>query len=218
VRLILLGPPGAGKGTQAAVLSKDYSMPHISTGQILREAVEKKTSTGNTAKGFMDKGELVPDEIVSKMVAERLAEKDTKNGFILDGFPRNKNQAIQLDEQLKIINVKIDFVLYFKTSETTAIKRLTGRRVCPKCGLNYHTVNRPPKHDNACDMCRTLLIQRLDDNEETIRNRFKVYQDQTTPLLDYYSQTGYFKEICGDLGVNGLNKKLEELFKAEHIT
>lgn len=217
MKIVLLGPPGAGKGTQANVLSNKFGAVHVSTGDILREAVKNGSKMGLLAKTYMDKGELVPDEIVLSLVAERLSKDDAKGGFILDGFPRNKNQAIELEHRLKHLEMKLDMVLYFKTKESTSIERLTGRRICPKCGLNYHIKNRPPKKDNMCDACGIELIHRKDDEAETIKNRLKIYKNQTQPLLKYYKNSGLLRDVPGDLDVDALFKKLEILFKNEKL-
>jgi len=212
LKLILLGPPGAGKGTQSVELCKRYNVPHISTGDILRESVKAGLPLGLKAKSYMDKGELVPDEVVIGIVAERLKNPDTKKGFILDGFPRTVKQAIGLDEALQNIRSGIDMVIYFQTSEKVAIERLTGRRVCKSCGFNYHVKNMPPKKENTCDKCGGALYQRPDDNEATVLNRLKVYEDQTKPLVEYYSKKGMLKKVSGDLGVNDLFKVLSGMF------
>lgn len=212
MKLILLGPPGAGKGTQSVELCKRYNVPHISTGDILRESVKAGLPLGLKAKSYMDKGELVPDEVVIGIVAERLKSPDTKKGFILDGFPRTVKQAVGLDKALCNIQSGIDMVIYFQTSEKVAIERLTGRRVCKSCGFNYHVKNMPPKKDGVCDKCGAALYQRPDDNESTVLNRLKVYEDQTKPLVEYYSKKGMLKKVSGDLGVNDLFKVLSEMF------
>ena len=218
MRLVLLGPPGAGKGTQAVVLSNNYDIIHVSSGDLLREAVKNKTEAGNLAKSFMDKGELVPDDVVTEIVAERLSKSDAKKGFILDGFPRNEKQAFELAKQLKKIGEKLDLVLFFKTMGSTVIERLAGRRVCPKCGLNFHIKTRPPKKRDVCDTCGSTLISRDDDKAETIKYRLKVYERQTRPLLSYYKKEGILREVMGDLNVDDLFKELKELFVNEKLT
>jgi len=212
LKLILLGPPGAGKGTQSVELCKIYNVPHISTGDILRESVKAGLPLGLKAKSYMDKGELVPDEVVIGIVAERLKNPDTKKGFILDGFPRTVKQAVGLDEALKKISSGIDMVIYFQTSDNVAIERLTGRRVCKACGFNYHVKNMPPKKEGVCDKCGGALYQRPDDNEATVLNRLRVYEDQTKPLVDHYAKKGSLKKVSGDLGVNELFKVLSQMF------
>ena len=212
MRLILLGPPGAGKGTQAIVLSKKYGIPHISTGDILREAVKKDLPLGKRAMSFMGKGELVPDEIVTGIIVERLKIDDAKKGFILDGFPRTLKQAQALDEALKKESIYIDLILYFETSPEVAIARLSGRSVCKVCGYNYHISNIPPKKTGICDQCGGGLFQRPDDKEETVRNRLKVYEDQTKPLVDYYIKEGILRKVSGDLDVKELFQVLSKIF------
>ena len=217
MKLILLGPPGAGKGTQSIELSKKYSAPHISTGDILRGSIKAGLPLGLKAKSYMDKGELVPDNVVIGIVAERLKDPDTKKSFILDGFPRTVKQAIGLDEALKKIGSGIDMVVYFQTSDKVAIERLTGRRVCKNCGFNYHVKNMPPKKEGICDKCGGALYQRPDDNEATVLNRLKVYDEQTKPLVDHYTNSGLLKKVSGDLGVNDLAKVLSKVFAEAEI-
>jgi len=213
MKLILLGPPGAGKGTQSVVLAKKYNLPHISTGDILRESVKSGQPLGLKAKEYMDKGALVPDEVVTGIVAERLKKPDTKKGFILDGFPRTIKQAEDLGSALEGMGAKIDAVIYFETSTNVVIERLTGRRVCKSCGSNYHIKNIPPKKEGLCDKCGGQLYHRADDNEGAVLNRLKVYEDQTKPLIDYYSKRGMLKKVSGDMGVDELFKVLSKLFK-----
>ena len=212
MKLVLLGPPGAGKGTQSVVLAKRYKIPHISTGDILRESVKLAQPLGLKAKSYMDKGELVPDEIVTDIVVERLKKDDTKDGYILDGFPRTLKQAEDLDEALKRAASATDMVIYFATSPAVAIERLSGRRVCKSCGFNYHVKNIPPKKEGICDKCGGSLFQRPDDKEETVRNRLKVYEDQTKPLIDHYVKKGLLKRVSGDMGVDELFKVLSKIF------
>lgn len=213
MKIILLGPPGAGKGTQSLVLSKHYNIPHVSTGDILRESVKAQTKLGLEAKSYMDKGELVPDEVVIAIVVDRIKKDDARDGYILDGFPRTLRQAEALDAALKKNKSAIDMVVYFKTSEKIAIARLTGRRVCRKCGANYHMKNIPPKVEGKCDRCGSDLIQRPDDNEETVGNRLKVYAEQTRPLIKYYTDKGLLKEVSGDLDVKELFGILSKIFQ-----
>jgi len=199
MRLVLLGPPGAGKGTQADRLSKEYKLPHISTGGMLREAVKNNSEIGKKANSFMVKGELVPDRIVIEIVKERLNKPDIKNGFILDGFPRTKSQAENLDVALRSSKMPLDMVLYFETSDSVVIKRLSGRRVCKKCGATYHIKNIPPKKADICDVCGSALVQREDDKEATVKNRLAVYKKETAELIDYYKSKNILKTISGDL-------------------
>jgi adenylate kinase len=212
LNIVLLGPPGAGKGTQGVVLSKSYNIPHISTGDILREAVKSGTPMGKKAKGFMDSGELVPDEVVVGIVIDRLSRDDTKKGYILDGFPRTLKQAEELDAALKRITSNIDISLYFEIPENIAIERLTGRRVCRKCGANFHVKNIPPKKEGICDKCGGGLFQRPDDKLETVKNRLKVYELQTRPLIEYYTKKGILKKVSGALDVKDLFTELRKVF------
>lgn len=212
MKIVLLGPPGAGKGTQGVVLAKHYNTAHISTGDILREAVKNSTPLGLKAKAFMDKGALVPDEVVTGIVAERLSQEDVKDGFILDGFPRTLVQAEDLDKELKKISSGIDMVLYFEIPDKIAIERLTGRRVCKKCGANYHVKNIPPKKEGICDKCGSELYQRPDDTIDTVKNRLKVYEEQTRPLIEYYTKKGMLKKVSGALDVQDLFKVLSQVF------
>lgn len=216
MNIILLGPPGAGKGTQSVMLANRYSLPHISTGDILRESVKSGQPLGLKAKEYMDKGGLVPDEIVTGIVADRLSKPDTKKGFLLDGFPRTIKQAEDLDKALFDIKSKIDMVLYFATSVEMVIDRLTGRRVCKNCGIIYHIKNIPSKKPGVCDKCGGQLYQRADDNESTVRNRLKVYEDQTKPLIDYYAKKGILKTVDGDMGVPELFDILCGFFVDNH--
>ena len=217
MRLVLLGPPGAGKGTLAQVLSKEWQMPHISTGDMLRDALRAATPLGLKAKEYMEKGALVPDEVVIGIVGERLKKSDTRQGFILDGFPRTKDQAESLDPTLKALEMPLDTAVYFKTSLAVIIRRLSGRRVCSKCGHTYHVINFKPKIEGICDLCRGDLMQRPDDREEAIENRLKVYEKQTAPLIDYYKKKKLLIEVSGDLEVTVLTQALTELFRKKGL-
>jgi len=217
VRLVLLGPPGAGKGTQAKVLSKEYKIPHISTGDILREAVKAQTPIGLKAKVYMDKGELVPDEVVIEMVAQRVAKADCEKGFMLDGFPRTAAQARALDATLTKLNRPVDLVLYFKTSVETIIQRLSGRRVCRICGENYHVKNIPPKVAGKCDKDGGELYQRDDDKEETILNRIKVYDNTVPEIIAYYESKKILRTVSGDFDVDEAHDLLSKLFVKENL-
>jgi adenylate kinase len=197
MNLILLGPPGAGKGTQAKRLIEKLSVPQISTGDLLRQAVRDETDLGKEAKGYMDRGELVPDSLVIKMVNQRLQQDDCSNGFILDGFPRAVGQAEALDEMLTTGGRKIDHVLSIEVPEEELIRRLTGRRSCPKCGAMFHVVFNAPAKEGVCDACSGELIQREDDNEETIKNRINVYKEQTEPLKNFYEKLGLLRAVEG---------------------
>ncbi|MFC1577090.1 adenylate kinase [Candidatus Omnitrophota bacterium] len=217
MRIVLLGPPGAGKGTQAETLSKKYKVSHVSTGDMLREAVASNSPIGIEAKGYMDKGELVPDDVVTKIVASRLSGDGLREGFILDGFPRTENQAKSLDEELNKQGIRIEMALYFRTSEEVSIFRLTGRRVCRVCGANFHIKNIPPKSENVCDYCGGKLIQREDDKKGTILKRLEVYKRQTRPLIDHYKAKGVLKEVNGDLEIKEALKGLFVIFNEAHL-
>jgi adenylate kinase len=199
MRLILLGPPGAGKGTQSKVLAKKLKLPHISTGDLLRLNVSQNTELGRKAKSFMDQGALVPDELVTQMLIERIKNPDVESGFILDGYPRNINQAEALDEALKQKNVGINLVVYLDTSEPVIIQRLSGRLVCSSCSANFHVKNMPPKQDMICDNCQGKLYQRTDDKEETIKERLKVYLKESFPLIKYYEGKNNLHRLSADV-------------------
>ena len=206
MRLILLGPPGAGKGTQAEVLVEKLNVPQISTGDILRAAVKNGTPVGLKAKVYMDAGDLVPDDVIIGVVKERLTADDCKNGYIFDGMPRTIAQAEALDAQ----NVIIDTVLSIEVPDDVIIKRLSGRRTCPECGIIYHIVTKQPKKDGICDACGTALIIRKDDEAETIKNRLQTYHKETEPLIGYYKAQGKLKEVGGAFGIA---EQTAEVFK-----
>lgn len=197
MNLILLGPPGAGKGTQAKMLIGEYGIPQISTGDMLREAVKNQTPLGLEAKKFMDAGQLVTDEVVIGLVRERLAKPDCDKGFMLDGFPRTVNQAEELDKVLADLQKSIDHVISIEVPNSELLGRLTGRRTCKACGQGFHVMFDPPKVDGKCDKCGGDLYQRDDDNEQTVGNRLKVYEDSTKPLIDYYQGKGTLRPIDG---------------------
>ncbi|MBC8473637.1 MAG: adenylate kinase [Candidatus Omnitrophica bacterium] len=199
MRLVLIGPPGAGKGTQAVMLFERLGILHLSTGDILRDNVKKGTSIGKKANSFMEKGELVPDDIVIEMMLDKIRASNTDKGFILDGFPRTVYQAKKMDVALKALKLSVELVVYFETTLKTIILRLTGRRLCRECGANYHIVNMPTKKLGVCDKCGGGLYQRKDDNEETIKTRLDVFNNQTKELIDYYRDKGILKEMSGDL-------------------
>ena len=204
LRTILLGPPGAGKGTQAAKIVEKYGVPHISTGDIFRENIKKGTELGKKAQEYMNRGELVPDDLVIEIATTRLLEDDCRNGFLLDGFPRTVYQAEKLDEFLAARGSKIDKVLDIAVEKEDLITRLTGRRVCKACGASFHVVNIPPKQEGVCDYCGGELIQRADDNLETVTNRIDVYEAQTMPLIDYYEKAGNLVHIDGSTGLENV--------------
>ncbi len=196
--ILLMGPPGAGKGTQAEKLIRDYGIPQISTGDMFRAAVKSGTELGKEAKSYMDKGALVPDSVTIGIVGERLAQKDCQKGWILDGFPRTEAQAKALDDILKEMNISLTAVLEIKADAKGLIKRISGRLVCKGCGASFHKDFRPPAKEGICDNCGGELYQRADDNEATVGERLEVYEKSTRPLIDYYKKTGKLYEIDGD--------------------
>jgi adenylate kinase len=198
MRIVLLGPPGAGKGTQAKQLAKSLSLPHISTGDLLRQNVASATALGKEAKDFMNKGLLVPDELVTKMLSERFSQADVKKGFILDGYPRNINQAKVLDGILAVLKLRIDLVFDLACSDAVVIQRLSGRLVCRKCGANFHKTNMPPAKEGICDNCGGELYQRADDNVETIKKRLNVYKEEVSALIRYYEDNGLLLRVNSD--------------------
>jgi adenylate kinase len=217
MRLILLGPPGAGKGTQAELLKNEFGIPHISTGDILRQVLKENSALANKVRGFVESGELVPDDIVLEIIRLRLLQSDTEKGFILDGFPRTINQAEGLDKVLAKLGKNVVLVLYFASSLPVIIKRLAGRRVCADCGANYHIKNMPPKNPGICDICRGTLYQRKDDQEETIRRRIEVYLQQTAELVKYYESRNILRTIDGDRDAQFVNAELNQLFSKEGL-
>jgi adenylate kinase len=202
LRVIFLGPPGAGKGTQAQALASEWGVPHVATGDMLREAVAAKTPLGLEAKRHMDSGGLVPDEVVIGLVGERLAQPDAKAGVVLDGFPRTVAQAEALDALFARTGLSLDRVVYFNVSRDELLRRLTGRRVCRVCGRTYHLVSAPPKVADKCDVCGGELYQRVDDREDTVATRLDVYQKQTSPLLEYYRGRNLLSEVAGEGSVS----------------
>jgi adenylate kinase len=197
-RVAFLGPPGAGKGTQARDLAQEWRVPHLATGDMLREAVAAGTPLGREAKGYMDQGALVPDDVIIRMMGERLGKAAAGRGFILDGFPRTIAQAEALAKLLKDLGQTLDTVIYFDVSEPELLRRLTGRRVCRTCGHSYHMTSNPPKRAGVCNECGGELYQRDDDAETTVRKRLDVYQRQTAPLLDYYRQRSLLATVSGE--------------------
>lgn len=197
LRTILLGPPGAGKGTQAVRIVEKYGIPHISTGDIFRDNIKRQTELGKKAQEYMNKGELVPDDLVIEIATDRLLRDDCKKGFLLDGFPRTVYQAEKLDEFMQAHDGKIDHVINLEVEDDLLIFRLTGRRVCKQCGASFHVVNIPPKVEGICDRCGGELVQRADDTEETVKNRIAVYKEQTMPLIDYYAKANNITTLDG---------------------
>ena len=207
MRLILVGPPGAGKGTQAAHLSAHYKIPHISTGDIFRSNLKNGTELGKQAQSFMDRGELVPDSVTNEMVRDRLGNNDVANGFLLDGFPRNTNQAQVLDQILVEKKMPLDAVLELKIDHAEIVKRLSGRRTCRGCGASSHVEFEKPKVAGVCDKCQGELYQREDDKEEVVTRRLEIYTDQTAPIVDFYKSKGLLKIISALGEVSEITKK-----------
>ena len=214
MQLLLMGPPGAGKGTQAAELVKKFSIPQISTGDMFRAAVKEGTELGKKAKACMDAGTLVPDEVTIGIVRERLAKDDCKGGFILDGFPRTVAQAEALNKILGDLGMKLTRVLNIHVPAEDLIERAVGRRICKKCGATYHVKFNPPKAETTCDNCGGELFQRADDNESTMKNRLSVYEDSTRPLIDYYKKVGVYTEIDGRQPIAKVTEELVGVLSA----
>lgn len=208
MNLVLLGPPGAGKGTQAAQIIEKYHIPHISTGDIFRENIKNETELGKKAQEYISKGQLVPDSLVIDIALDRLSKDDCRNGFLLDGFPRTVQQAEALDKYLGNKDSKVEYVLDIQVEKETLVDRLITRRVCRDCGATYNIKGMPPKKENVCDKCGGELYQRADDNEETVNNRIDVYNTQTKPLLDYYEKAGNIVHLDGEAGLTKLFKSI----------
>jgi adenylate kinase len=200
MNIVLLGAPGSGKGSLAALLKTSLNLQHISTGDILREEIKKGSELGSQAKSFIDQGKLVPDEIVTKLVEHKFkSDKKTEEGYMLDGFPRTSKQAEDLDKILKQVNQPLDYALYLESTTSVIIQRLGGRRVCKNCGALFHTKNKPSKKEGVCDICGGVLYQRPDDNPETIETRLKIYLETTKPIISYYEKKGLLKKMDSDL-------------------
>ena len=198
MRVVFLGPPGAGKGTQAKAVAGHYAVPHVSSGDIFRAEIARKSPLGKKIKSYVDSGRLVPDALTTEAVTKRLAERDCADGWVLDGFPRTEAQARALDEALAHAQTELDAVVYLTLDAETIVRRMAGRRVCPECGRSYHTVHLPPQAGERCDACGTALARREDDAPETVRSRLATYERQTAPLVDYYESRGLLREVGGE--------------------
>ena len=207
MNIILLGAPGAGKGTQAKMIAEKYGLPHISTGDIFRANIKNGTELGKEAKEYMDKGLLVPDELTVRLLLDRVAKEDCKNGYVLDGFPRTIPQAEVLDAELEKLGEKVDYAVNVDVPDENIVNRMSGRRACLSCGATYHIVSIPPKKEGVCDVCGSELVLRDDDKPETVQNRLKVYHEQTQPLIDFYEKKGVLRSVDGTL-------PMEEVFGA----
>ena len=214
MKIIMLGAPGAGKGTQAKLIADKYQIPHISTGDIFRANIKEGTELGMKAKSFMDAGGLVPDELVIDLVVDRLTWEDAKNGYVLDGFPRTIPQAEALTKALAEKGEKIDAAIDIDVPDENIINRMGGRRACVSCGATYHIVNIPPKVEGKCDKCGADLILRDDDKPETVKNRLEVYHEQTQPLIDYYKAEGILKEVDGTVDMNDVFNAIVQILGA----
>jgi adenylate kinase len=212
----MLGPPSAGKGTQSELLSKEYGVPKISTGEILRQAVKSDTPLGEKARGYLNQGLLVPDELVVEIVEKRLSEPDAREGFILDGFPRTISQAEALDTFLKVCGWKLDAVVDLQIEDEVLIQRFAGRRVCENCGATYHTVHNPPKTPDVCDKCKGHLVQREDDKIDTVKQRIEVYHKVTKPLIDYYTSADLLFTIDASQGIDAVFSEIKSKLRSEH--
>ncbi len=211
--LILLGPPGAGKGSQAAKIIEEFGVTHISTGDIFRKNIKEGTDLGQKVKKIIEAGSLVSDDLTNELVFDRLATENSEKGFMLDGYPRNINQAEALDSWLEEHDKEITKVIYIDASTETLIKRISGRRVCKNCGATYHIKNHPPKVDGICDVCGSELVQRPDDNEETALDRIEVYNRQTSPLIDYYEKSGKLHRFNGNLEIDEVYEDVRNSLK-----
>lgn len=213
MRIVLIGPPGCGKGTQAVLIQEEYGVPHLSSGNILREAMREKSPLGLEAEKYINKGNLCPDDLILKLMSEKLKGSDCSNGYILDGFPRTVVQAEGLDDLLKIGNRQLDMVISFEVGDDEVIKRLSGRRQCSKCGENFHIEFKKPAKEGFCNKCEAPLYQREDDKEKTIMARLKVYRNQTAPLIDYYKKTGLLKSVYGMGTIDDIYNRVGSLIK-----
>jgi adenylate kinase len=214
IRIVLLGPPGSGKGTQASALRQSRGVAHISSGDLLRMNVREQTALGQQAKPYMDRGELVPDSLILDMMAARLSEPDAQQGYVLDGFPRTVAQAEALEQRLHDLKQDLDAVISLQVPEAEILRRLGGRRTCPSCNAVYHVDTMPPKQEGVCDICGNKLIQRDDEKPEVIKKRLEVYESQTQPLLDFYRSRGLLQEVDGTIGVENVVQEIERMVAA----
>ncbi len=211
MKIVMLGAPGAGKGTQAKMIAEKYGIPHVSTGDIFRANIKNGTELGKEAKTYMDKGELVPDELTVRILLDRVAQEDCKNGYVLDGFPRTIPQAEVLDKELTKLGEQIDFAINVEVPDENIIKRMSGRRACLSCGATYHIEHVPPKKEGICDKCGNELVLRDDDKEETVKNRLNVYHQQTQPLIDFYNNKKVLKEVDGTVDMKDVFKAITDI-------
>ncbi len=212
--MVLLGPPGAGKGTQAKRIEEQYNIPQISTGDIIRLAIQSKSEWGKKAEEYVRSGELVPDEVVIGIIRERLTQDTYRNGFMLDGFPRNLEQAEALNQLLKEIGIQLNLVLQFDVDRDEVIERLSARRICEKCQTPYNMVSKPPKNDEICDICQGRVVQRPDDRPEVIMNRLNTYEQQTKPLIDYYRSQGILKVIISKGSIDDVFQQVQKVLES----
>ena len=211
MKIVMLGAPGAGKGTQAKMIAEKYTIPHISTGDIFRANIKEGTPLGLEAKSYMEQGKLVPDELTVKILLDRVSKDDCKNGYVLDGFPRTIPQANVLKEALAKQNDKIDYAINVDVPDENIVRRMSGRRACVTCGATYHIEHVPPKTEGVCDKCGSALILRDDDKPDTVLNRLKVYHDQTQPLIDFYNNEGILKEVDGTIDVKDVFENIVKI-------
>ena len=214
MKIIMLGAPGAGKGTQAKLIAEKYGIPHISTGEIFRANIKEGTELGKEAKQYMDKGELVPDELTVRILLDRVGRDDCKNGYVLDGFPRTIPQATVLDNEVAKLGEKIDYAIDVEVPDENIIRRMGGRRACPKCGATYHVEHIPPKKEGICDTCGSELVLRDDDKPETVKSRLEVYHKQTQPLIDHYSKQNILRTVDGTKDMKEVFANIEKLLEA----
>ena len=211
MKIIMLGAPGAGKGTQAKLISEEYQIPHVSTGDIFRANIKNGTELGTEAKKYMDQGLLVPDELTVKILLDRVAQEDCRDGYVLDGFPRTIPQAQVLEEALDKLGEKIDYAINVDVPDENIVRRMSGRRACLKCGATYHIEHIPPKTEGICDTCGSDLVLRDDDRPETVQNRLKVYHDQTQPLIDFYTQKEVLKNVDGTMDMHDVFTAIKDI-------